>query len=188
MKIGNLRKATRFLKSFFFMENVCKMRNTLISYLAEEGIRAEVYEGNIVFIYNGYHYFVDFQVNDGYAECLIEYYSDEEDFASLDLDNKTFIADKVNTDMDSHVHMMAYSDSFFIKTSFYFTSKRMLLELFRQHFMEMTACLGETNELLQVKADERKHKFTKIGFYSHGDEKQDEQQKSGETQVAATAE
>lgn len=38
MKIGNLRKTTGVWKSLFFMGNVCKMRQALISYLLEEGV------------------------------------------------------------------------------------------------------------------------------------------------------
>ena len=45
MKIGNLRKTIGVWKSLFFMGNVCKMRQTLISYLLEEGVEAKVEDG-----------------------------------------------------------------------------------------------------------------------------------------------
>ena len=183
MKSGRLRKVVSFWKSMFFMGNVYKMRKALMSYLKEEGLNCEVKDGEILIEFNESYFSSSINENDGYNECTIMYQCTDEDYAKLDIQDKTFMADKVNTDLENHATVYAYDESFYITTSFYFTSKQMLLNLFASHFEELVNSLNESIDILRSKIEEHKNNPTrKIGF-NVDSYKQESQQ--NETQVAA---
>ena len=167
MRIGNLRKTTGFWKSLFFMGNVCKMRQTLISYLLEEGMNAKVEDGQIIFEYNESLFVVDFEMNEHYSECIINFKCEDDEYESLTTNDKTYIADKVNTDKENHATVYTFNDSFNVSTSFYFCNKQMMLDLFRIHFRDMTESVDMTIDIVTDKIEEKKHRTRKIGFYTH---------------------
>lgn len=166
MRIGNLRKTTGFWKSLFFMGNVCKMRQKLISYLLEEGISAKVEDGQIIFKYNESLFVVDFEMNEHYSECIINFKCEDDEYESLSMSDKTYIADKVNTDKENHATVYTFDDSFNISTSFYFSNKQMMLDLFRTHLMEMTESVDMAIDIVSDKIEQRKNRNRRIGFYT----------------------
>lgn len=184
MKSGRLRKVVGFWKSLFFMGNVYKIRKSLMSYLKEEGLNCEIKDGEILIEFNESYFSSSIGENEDYTECTIMYQCTDEDYAKLDIKEKTFMADKVNTDLENHATVYAYDDSFYITTSFYFTSKQMLLNLFVSHFDELVDSLNEANDILCSKIKEHKNEQTRrIGFYVNSDQQYESQ--PNEVQVAA---
>jgi len=181
MKTGRLRKATSFWKSLFFMGNVSKMRKCLMAYLTEEGLKCELVDGDVIFEFNDCHFSTSFVVNDDFSECLISYRCEDEDYEKLDMADKTFMADKVNTDMENHAIVYAFNDSIQVTTSFYFTSKDMMIDLFSKHFEELTESLNEAIDIVCSKMEEQKKvQSRRIGFntesYKHEDAEPDSNQ------------
>ncbi len=184
MKSGRLRKVASFWKSLFFMGNVYKMRKSLMSYLQEEGIKCEIKDGEIIMEFNESYFSCVINECEGYNECSIMYQCQDEGYSKLDLQDKTFMADKVNTDIENHATVYTYDEIFRVKTSFYFTSKQMLLNLFASHFEELVNSINESIDILQSKIEEHKNYQTrKIGFNVES-YKQPKSQ-SEEVQVAA---
>ena len=184
MKIGNLRKTTGVWKSLFFMGNVCKMRQALISYLLGEGVEAKVEDGQVIFEFNESIFVVDFEMNDNYSECTINYKCEDEDYQKLNMSDKTFIADKVNTEHENHAMVYTFNDSFVIHTYFYFCNKQMMLELFRSHFHDMTESLELTINIVTDKIEEKKNRTRRIGFFTQAEEQNNSE--SNALEVAAS--
>jgi len=178
MRTCRLGKATSFWKSLFFMGNVCKMRKCLKGYLEEEGLKCEIVDGDVKFEFNDCRFTTSFILNDGYSECLISYRCGNDDYEKLNIADKTFIADKVNTEMQNHAIIYAFNESIQVSTSFYFSSKRMMIDLFSKHFEELTESLNEAIDIVHSKMEEQKKvQSRRIGFciesYEHEDAEPD---------------
>lgn len=165
MRIGRLRKVTDLGKSLFFKGNQFKMRKALMRFLHEEGLKCKLEDGVIIFQFNECNFIAEFYIHDGYAECEISYCCGDDEYESLDMQDKTFVADKVNIEMDNHCIVLAYNDELKLRTSFYFTNKRMMLDLFSQHFEELTGSLKTVLEIVCEKIERQKaYKNRRIGF------------------------
>lgn len=186
MRIANLRKVTGFWKNLTFTGNVCKMRSVLNEYLKEEGLKSEITDGLVLFEFEDSHFNANFRINEGYSECEITYEVEDEDYEALEIRDKTFISDRVNTDLENHCTVYTFNDSIKLSSSFYFTSKQMMLDLFRRHFMDLTHSLDMTIDIVKNKIDEHKErKSRRIGFNTEV-HKQPEQE-SENLQIAAKA-
>ena len=165
-----LNNITDFWSGLSFTKNINKMRKALMDFFATEGITCEIKDGALLFEYKDSWYIVNFAIGDDYAECGIIYYVEEKTFEAMELSDKTFIAAKVNNEIDNHAIMYVYNDSFKISSTFYFTSKRMLMELFTKHFNELTdtiaGAVGLIREHLAEEAEEEERENTpqQIGF------------------------
>ena len=165
MRVGKLRKMTGFWKGLFFMGNQCKMRKALMKFLHEEGLKCKLEDGIVIFEFNECNFIAEFYIHDRYAECEISYCCGDDEYESLDIHDKTFVADKVNTDMENHCIVLAYNDNLKLRTSFYFTNKRMMLDLFSLHFEELTDSLKTVLEIVCEKIERQKaYKNRRIGF------------------------
>ena len=106
-----------------------------------------------------------FSPHNNYAECIILFDEDNDDYNSLGISDKTYIADKANTDLENHCKVCAFNNGIKINTSFYFTNKKMMLELFSEHFSEMTETVDLTTEIVNDSIVEHKeNSCRKIGF------------------------
>lgn len=158
------------LSGFFggFTSNITKLRKTAIDYFKSEGIKCEVKDGELLFWFKDNVYTLQLCEGDDYAECGIVYECDADEYAALSTEEKTFIADKVNTDLYNHATVYAYNDSFKIDSTFYFTSKNMWNELFIKHFNELNESVRMAWEIIcdktTCKAEEEAEKPKKIGF------------------------
>lgn len=159
---------TGFWNRFSFVGNVSKMRKALVEFLTDEGIKCEIKDGGVVCEYKDGIYTINFGTNGDYAECVIVYELGDDSYTALDLAEKTFIADKANISADNHAVVYAYNESIKVWSTFYFTSKSMMLELFVKHFDELNECLGVAlevaNEIMQGDAEEGEEKPKQIGF------------------------
>lgn len=165
MKTGKLRRTTGFWKSLFFVGNQCKMRKALMDFLHEEGLKCELEDGVVFFDFNENHYYAEFNLLDDYAECVISYDCSDENYEALEMLDKTFIADKVNTDKLNHCIVLAFNDNLKVQTSFYFMNKRMLLDLFSLHFEELTDSVELAVEIACDKMEQHKtYRSRRIGF------------------------
>lgn len=100
------------------------------------------------------------------------------------MSDKTFIADKVNTEHENHAMVYTFNDSFVIHTYFYFCNKQMMLELFRAHFHDMTESLDLTINIVTDKIEEKKHRTRRIGFFTQAEEQNNSE--SNALEVAAS--
>ena len=160
------------LSGFFggFTSNITKLRKVAMDYFASEGIACEIKDGELLFKFNDSIYTLQLCAGSDYAECVIVYECNAEEYASLDLTDKTFVADKVNTDLYNHATVYAYNDSIKIDSTFYFTSKKMWTELFIKHFNELNEAVAMAMDIIcdkiaieaEAVADAEKPK--KIGF------------------------
>lgn len=165
VRVGKLRKMTGFWKGLFFMGNQCKMRKALMKYLHEEGLKCKLEDGIVIFEFNECNFIAEFNIHEGYAECEISYCCGDNDYEALDIQDKTFTADKVNTDKENHCIVLAFNDNLKLRTSFYFTNKRMMLDLFSQHFEELTDSLETALDIVCEKIERQKaYKNRRIGF------------------------
>ena len=151
-----------------FTSNISKLRKAVMDYFASEGIACEIKDGELLFKFNDSIYTLQLGTGDDYAECAIVYECEAEEYAALDITDKTFIADKVNTDLFNHATVYAYNDSIKIDSTFYFTSKKMWVELFIKHFKELNESVDMVMEIISDKiaseAEEEAEKPKKIGF------------------------
>ena len=150
------------------MKNVSKLRKTAIDYFKSEGIACEIKDGELLFKFNDSIYTLQLGTGDDYAECAIVYECNADEYLSLDLTDKTFVADKVNTDLYNHATVYAYNDSIKIDSTFYFTSKKMWTELLIKHFNELNEAVAMAMDIICEKiADDDKDDAVKpwqIGF------------------------
>lgn len=165
MRIGRLRKMNGFWRSLSFVGNECKMRSTLMEYLQEEGLKCQLEDGIVIFEFNECHFNALFNLHDGFAECVMYYQCGGEEYETLEMPDKTFISDKVNTETENHCTVLAFNDNLRIETSFYFSNKRMMLNLFSQHFEELTESIDMAIDIACEKAEAHKaNKNRRIGF------------------------
>ena len=98
-----------------FTSNISKLRKAAMDYFSSEGIACEIKDGELLFKFNDSIYTLQLGTGDDYAECAIIYECNAEEYASLDITDKTFIADKVNTDLFNHATVYAYNDSMLLE-------------------------------------------------------------------------
>ena len=91
--------------------NIGKLRKVAIDYFKSEGIKCEVKDGELLFWFKDNVYTLQLCEGDDYAECGIVYECSADEYAALSIEEKTFIADKVNTDLYNHATVYAYNDS-----------------------------------------------------------------------------
>ena len=136
-----------------------------MKYLHEEGLKCKLEDGIVIFEFNECNFIAEFTIHERYAECEISYCCGDDDYEALDMQDKTFIADKINTEKENHCVTVAYNDVLRLRTSFYFTNKRMMLDLFSQHFEELTDSIETAFDVAHEKIEHHKtHKNRKIGF------------------------
>ena len=165
MKIGKLRQVNGFWNNLTFTGNMCRMRSALTNYLSEEGLKSRIEDGLVLFEFDDNHFCASFSMEKGYPECDITYEVEDEEYESLSTQDKTFISDRVNTDMENHCIVYTYNDSIKICTSFYFTGKTMMLKLFSKHFREMTESVDLTLDITKSKIkNHNERKSRRIGF------------------------
>ena len=125
-----------------FTSNIAKLRKAVMVYFASEGIACEIKDGELLFKFNDSIYTLQLGTGDDYAECAIVYECNAEEYTSLDITDKTFLADKVNTELENHATVYAFNDTLKVVSTFYFTSKSMLIDLFVKHFNELNESVG----------------------------------------------
>ena len=138
MSICKFNQVKGFWKSMSFTRNPFKMRKVLSDFLFKEGLKCNIEDGLCYIEYEKHQYKVFFCQHNNYAECIILFDEDNDDYNSLGISDKTYIADKANTDLENHCKVYAFNNGIKINTSFYFTNKKMMLDLFGEHFAEMT--------------------------------------------------
>ena len=149
-----------------FTSDIAKLRKEAMNYFASEGIAYEIKDGELLFKFNGSIYTLQLGTGDDYAECAIVYGCNADEYLSLDPTDKTFIADKVNTELYNHATLYAYNDAFKIDSTFYFTSKKMWVELFIKHFNELNESVQLAFDIIgdMVTSADEAEKPKKIGF------------------------
>lgn len=149
-----------------FTSNITKLRKVAMDYFASEGIACEIKDGELLFKFNDSIYTLQLGTGDDYAECAIVYECAADEYVSLELTDKTFIADKVNTDLYNHATVYTYGDSIKIDSTFYFTSKKMWVELFIKHFNELNESVQLAFDIIgdMVTSADEAEKPKKIGF------------------------
>lgn len=159
---------TGLLGGLSFTGNISKLRKAIMGYLASEGIACEIKDGDLLLQFNDSVYTLLFGAGNGYAECAIVYECGADEYVALEQHDKTFLADKVNTELVNHATVYAFNDSFKVTSTFYFTSKSMLIDLFVKHFNELNESVGMALEIICDKttgnAEEEAEKPKKIGF------------------------
>lgn len=149
-----------------FTSNITKLRKVAMDYFASEGIACEIKDGELLFKFNDSIYTLQLGTGDDYAECAIVYECNADEYLSLDPTDKAFVADKVNTDLYNHATVYAYTDSIKIDSTFYFTSKKMWVELFIKHFNELNESVRLAFDIIgdMVTSADEAEKPKKIGF------------------------
>ena len=155
--------ATSFWDSIFFKRNIRRIRKALLDYLSEEGIEYQMIDGDIRMIWEESVYVIHLHMDKDYPNCEISYLAGDEAYQALELSRKTFIADKVNTDKVRLSIVKAFNDEIYISTNFYFISKKMLLVLFFNHFLDLRETVYATMEQT-VDAMREKENKRPIGF------------------------
>lgn len=163
MKFGKLRKVTGFWKNLFFMGNVCKMRKALILYLAGEGIRADLCDGLVVFDYASQRFIVGFDEMDGYAECCLCSRYESEDYKQMEDDDKAFMAARINSDENVHAVVQVFEEYLIVQSSFCFSSKQMMLDLFCLYFQDLAGKISAAKD--EISDYEPSKPAKRIGFY-----------------------
>ena len=165
MRAGRLCKMTGFWKGLFFMGNQRKMSKALIKHLREEGVGCRLENDVIIFEFGDCNFVVAFILHEDCAECVMSYSCGEDKYEALDMPDKTFIADNANVENENHCVAVAYNDVLVVRTSFYFTSKRMMLGLFSRHFEELIESVRTALGLVYEKISRQKaYKNRTIGF------------------------
>lgn len=154
---------TSFWDKLFFKRNIRKIQKALLNYLSEEGLKYQVVDGDIRMIWEECVYRIHFNMDNEYPQCEIFYSAGDEDYQALELSQKTFIADKVNTDENRFSTVKAFEDEICISTSFYFTTKKMLLVLFFNHLVDLRETVDVTMEQAVYAIQEKENKRP-IGF------------------------
>ena len=130
MSICKFNQVKGFWESLSFTQNPFKMRMVLSDFLFKEGLKCNIEDGLCYIEYEKHQYKVSFCQHNNYAECIILFDEDIDDYNSLGISDKTYIADKANTDLENHCKVYAFNNGIKINTSFYFTNKKMMLDLF----------------------------------------------------------
>ena len=137
-----------------------------MEYFESEGIACEIKDGDLFFQFNDSVYTLLFGIGNEYAECGIVYECNAEEYVNLEQHDKTFLADKVNTELENHATVYAFNDSFKVTSTFYFTSKKMLVDLFIKHFNELNESVDMVLDIVRDKIAEtaEDEKPKQIGF------------------------
>ena len=154
------------LSGLSFTGNISKLRKVIMEYFESEGIACEIKDGDLFFQFNDSVYTLLFGIGNEYAECAIVYECAAEEYVNLEQHDKTFLADKVNIELENHATVYAFNDSFKVTSTFYFTSKKMLVDLFIKHFNELNESVRLAFDIIgdmATSADEAE-KPKKIGF------------------------
>ena len=130
------------LSGLSFTGNISKLRKAIMEYFESEGIACEIKDGDLLLQFNDSVYTLLFGIGNEYAECGIVYECNAEEYVNMEQHDKTFLADKVNTELENHATVYAFNDSFKVTSTFYFTSKKMLVDLFIKHFNELNESVG----------------------------------------------
>ncbi len=163
-------------KKLLFKNNIRKIRKTIMDYLKEEGIKAVMENGLMVVGLDECYYSIDFDLDGEYPKCEIVFKIKDEGYAALELSQKTFIADKINTDEERHSVVKAFSETIIVDTHFHFSSKSMLLSLFHDYFVDLKETVDETTGWLADAIKENQNQRRPIGFtvYAASNEKNSE--------------
>ena len=171
MAISN--KISGIFSGFSFTNNIGKMRKALVEYFTDEGIKCEIKDGSVICEYQDGIYTINFAAGEDYAECGIVYELADDSYTALDLAEKTFIADKTNIELENHAVVYAFAESLKFVSTFYFTSSKMMLELFVKHFDELNETIGlaidVAKNVMQNDAEEGEEKPKQIGFCVQND-------------------
>ena len=123
MSICRFNKVNGFWESMSFTQNPFKMRLALSDFLFKEGLKCSIEDGLCSIEYEEHQYKALFCLHENFAECIILHQIETDDYDSLDLSHKTYIADKVNTDLANHCKVYAFDDNIKVTSSFYFSNK-----------------------------------------------------------------
>lgn len=183
MAISN--KISDLFNNFSFTGNIRNIRKALMEYFTEEGIKCEIKDGTLLFEYDEDLFVANFAEGEDCAECGLVYTMDSEEYAALDTSEKTFIAAKVNNELENHAPLYVRNESIKVFTTFYFTDKKMLIAHFLKHFNEMLETINaalklirESLEEMQELAEEKENKKPQqIGFYIQRDVSDEEQKR-----------
>lgn len=171
MKKINLHSIKNCCERFWFAPNVIKLRIALMNYFRQEGIKCKLKDSQVNFDYDKYEFDAEFKVFDGFTECIIESIYEDDDYEKLDVKEKTFIADKVNTEEVNHCVTRAYNNTVEVHTSFYFTNTEMMLTIFCDRLSELVSSLKQLDKVLKDKKDDYKaFKSQRVGFYIETDD------------------
>ena len=186
MKMVNLQSIKNYWERFLFTPNVVCLRIELMNYFLQEGIKCKLEDGHVKFDYGDYKFNAEFKAFEDYAECIIESNCEDDDYENLEVKDKALLADQVNIREDNHCVVKAYNDVVDVKTFFYFTNSKMMLEIFCDRLSELVGSLRQLDELLTDKKNEyRAYKSRRVGFYI---EKEDsEESEEDDFEVAAKA-
>lgn len=154
------------LSGLSFTGNISKLRKAIMEFFESEGIACEIKDGDLLLQFNDSVYTLLFGIGNEYAECGIVYECNAEEYVNMEQHDKTFLADKVNTELENHATVYAFNDSFKVTSTFYFTSKKMLVDLFIKHFNELNESVGMALDIVRDKIAEaaEDEKPKQIGF------------------------
>lgn len=173
-----LSKQTSIWRRMFFSGNVNKMRKAMMNYLTQEGLKNTFADGMISIEYEESFYGVSFEIKDGYPECILSFIMSDDDYEALSESDKTYIADKVNTEEQNHVTVYTFNDSVKVLSCFYFTSKRMMLDMFARHFHELLSTVNNAMSLVVGAIDANKASSPKpMGFVGRSNINENEEMK-----------
>ena len=128
-----------FSSNLDFLLDRKKQKEALISFFEEEGFVYELKSGILHFEYFGEWYMVRSVEYGDYAECSISY---NYNLKKLTLPEKAFIANEVNKHnifYTDKVRACAYDDVIKIYSTYTFTSRNMLLKLFKPHLDSLSS-------------------------------------------------
>lgn len=151
-----LSKVTGFWDSFSFVKNVKRARIALVHYLIEEGVKCEVKDGGVTFVYDDTDFFADFGTEGDYAECVITCKCEHDEYEALPGADKACIAAEVNLRCGHQVKVCAYNEEIETTSSFYFTDEKMMINLFVRHLEEINDCISVVNRIAIHKIEKNK--------------------------------
>lgn len=187
MKMVNLHSIKNYCERIWFTPNVVNLRIALMDYFRQEGIKCKLEDGHVNFDYGDYEFNAGFKVFDNYAECIIESDYEDDDYENLEVRDKALLADQVNIGEENHCLVKAYDDVVEVKTFFYFTHTKMMLEIFCDRLNELVGSLRKLDEVLTAKKNEyRAFKSRRVGFYIETDESE-ETEEEDDFEIAAKA-
>ena len=187
MKMVNLQSIKNYWERFLFTPNVVCLRIELMNYFLQEGIKCKLEDGHVNFEYGDFEFDAEFKEFEDYAECIIESNCEDDDYEKLEVKDKALLADQVNIREDNHCVVKAYNDVVDVKTFFYFTNSKMMLEIFCDRLSELVGSLRQLDELLTDKKNEyRAFKSRRVGFYIETEDRE-ESEEEDDFEVAAKA-
>ena len=161
-----MNRAISTWKKMFFKNNIGKIRKTVMDYLKEEGVKVEMENGLVIVGGDECYYTIDFDLEGEYPLCSIVYRVKGEDYESLEISQKTFAANQVNTEEIRHSVVKAFNDEVVVDTYFYFNDKNMLLDLFYDYFTDLKDTAEEVCGYLgsMIRDNKEKRQQRPIGF------------------------